>query len=55
MLLEENLLLSQNYCKVTEQLKIILGTFCHWCHTQFVEETEIRDQQWALKDDFILC
>jgi hypothetical protein len=25
----ENLLLSQNYCNVTKQYKIIVGTFCH--------------------------
>jgi len=31
-MLGENLLLSQNYCKVTKQYKIIVGTFCHWCH-----------------------
>jgi len=40
-MLGENLLLSQNYCKVTKQYKIIVGTFCHWYHPQFIIEPRV--------------
>lgn len=46
-MLGENLLLCQNYCKVTKQHKIIMGTFCHWCHPQFIKELRVSKFSWV--------